>query len=148
MIRILTKILTEDTLLNRIQDHLIEVLNPVLRRVGSEDYWHTVGASGEPRFENSWVSNGDTWIPQFTRLSFGDGRYLVAMRGLVKNGTLGLTAFTLPEGYRPGQHTIFTSPSNTAFGRLDVHTDGRVIPAAGSTVDMSLAPAVFVAEDV
>lgn len=58
--------------------------------------WHTVGAGGEPSFENSWTSLGG---------AYGDVRFrrhegVVYVVGAVHNGSPD-TVFTLPAGYRP-----------------------------------------------
>lgn len=57
-----------------------------------------------------------------------DGR--IYLRGLVKDGVLGeaATIFTLPSGYRPPAREIHIAKSKSGYGRVDISTDGRVIP--------------------
>ena len=82
-----------------------------------------------PTYENSWVNYGST---------FQDGGYYkdlfnrVHLRGLVKDGTVANTIFTLPEGYRPPATGIFIVISNSAIGRVDITSAGAV---DGTTVD-------------
>jgi hypothetical protein len=64
------------------------------------DTWHTVGAAGEPGFQNGWSNYGGGWpAMRFTKLSDGT----VHLQGLVKDGTVGsgVPIFALPAGYRP-----------------------------------------------
>lgn len=49
--------------------------------------------------ENGWVSYGTSWYPA-SYMKDSDG--FVHLRGLIKSGTLGATALTLPAGYRTG----------------------------------------------
>lgn len=95
-----------------------------------EPTFRKVGATGQPAFTNAWVNYDSGWMPAgFWRDPFG----MVHLRGLIKNGTVGSAAFTLPPGFRPsaGAET-FPSISNGAIGRVDVSTDGTVTPASPS----------------
>jgi hypothetical protein len=91
-------------------------------------------------FTNSWVAfDAVTHAkPRYRKMS----RDLVQIEGLVKNGTLGQSVFTLPTGYRPPR--IFISMNTTGDGkqvRYDVNPDGTVVPnvgGAGSNVYSSL----------
>jgi hypothetical protein len=92
--------------------------------------------TGQPNlFTNSWNNYGGSFRgAQYRKV--GD---VVQLRGLIKSGTLGAAAFTLPVGYRPGAAELLgqagsTTGSNNAFARVDVNSAGGIIPA-GSTND-------------
>lgn len=80
-------------------------------------------------FQNSWANYGGGYSAvQYRKLPSG----LVTLRGLMRNGTVGSPAFTLPTGYRPGDKHIFGTISNGAIGRVDIDTDGTVTPVSPS----------------
>jgi hypothetical protein len=81
---------------------------------------HSVGATGEPAFQNGWA-NFDTRVARFYKR--GERVYLA---GVVKSGTIGTAIFTLPVGYRPDLGSAFAIDSNGAFGVIDVLTNGNV----------------------
>lgn len=60
--------------------------------------WQAIGDGVGPAFENDWVAGIRT--PEF-HLKGGQLRF----RGDLTGGTLGTTAFTLPDGYRPSEDT-------------------------------------------
>ena len=62
----------------------------------------------------------------------------VHLKGCPSNGTVGLSMFTLPVGYRPANALLFAVVSNGAIGRLDVLASGVVTLSAGSNVYASL----------
>jgi hypothetical protein len=99
--------------------------------------WRKIGGSGEPAFQNSWVSWGSPYAPPgFWKDPLG----FVILRGVIKSGTVGSVAFTLPPGCRPeydlGPLPVF---SNAAFGRLDIKADGTVTPITpSSNVNLTL----------
>lgn len=101
----------------------------IVGEIGADTAWHTVGAAGEPAFQNSWVNYDATvWNPaQFRRYPNG----IVQVRGLIKDGTIGNTAFTLPAGYTPPMQLLFPIVANNAFGRLDIYPNGAVAPSIG-----------------
>lgn len=91
--------------------------------------WHTIGAAGEPAFANGWVNfGGSDQVAQFRKDAFG----MVHVRGIVKNGTVGLAIFQLPAGYRPLTQQRFAVPSNNAFGYAQAASDGNVSLQVGS----------------
>lgn len=75
-----------------------------------------------PSTQNGWAVYFGTayWKTQ-------DGT--VFLRGLIRNGTLGAAAFTLPEGCRPiGTNQVFYQGVNKAtLIRVDVNTNGTVV---------------------
>lgn len=92
-------------------------VNPEIsaRMAGPED-WQT------PTYVNSWVDFGSgNRTGRFRKV--GDR---VEIEGLVKDGTLNNTVFTLPTGYRPPQHLHFASQANLAFGVVYVTSTGVV----------------------
>lgn len=107
-----------------------------LQYIKGPDHWHYVGETGEPAFANSWV-NYSALRTRFIK----DASGVVHIEGLVKDGTVGSTntVFTLPVGYRPTNgNLLFATDSNSAFGRLSVLTDGRLVPYAGNNTFFSV----------
>lgn len=94
--------------------------------------WREIGASGNPSYENSWSTNG--FVAAFRKNALGD----VQIRGNIASGTIGQTAFTLPDGYRPPVQLDFAVPSNALYGQLRVLTSGAVRPVVGSNADFAL----------
>jgi hypothetical protein len=89
-----------------------------------------VGSQGAPAFTNGWANWGNPYYPVGYWLDpFG----FVHLRGTLKSGTVGQSAFTLPPGYRPeadaGPFIVF---SNGGAGRVDVGADGTVTPNSPS----------------
>lgn len=98
-------------------------------RVATEPAFREIGKPGSPAFTNLWVNFGAGWqVAAFNRDPFG----WVSLRGLIKTGTVGSAAFTLPPGYRPPLSETFVVNSNSAMGRVDVQADGQVIPQTPS----------------
>lgn len=82
-------------------------------------------------FLNGWVNfGGADQVAQYRKDSLGQ----VHVRGIIKNGTIGLAAFTLPVGYRPLATQRFAVPSNNAFGYAQVDSGGNVSVPVGSNV--------------
>ena len=78
-------------------------------------------------FSNSWVNYGNGYNPA---AYCKDGMGFVHIKGLIKDGTLTETAFTLPIGYRPSDSCLFASMS---FGsatykptQVEILSDGSV----------------------
>lgn len=78
---------------------------------------------------NSWVYFGAPTNPVGY---WKDPVGIVHLRGVVKSGTIGLSVFTLPVGYRPLNTEYFAVVSNGAFGRVVIGSDGGVTPDIGS----------------
>ncbi len=83
-----------------------------------------------PSFTNSWVNYGAGYNDCGYRK---DEMGWVHLRGLVKNGTDGASIFTLPAGYRPQARELLVGASEDHYGRIDILTDGTVVPSAGTT---------------
>lgn len=92
--------------------------------------WHSVGAAGEPAFQNGWTNFGGGFAPaRFQRV--GDR---VWIEGLIKDGTMPGTAFTLPDGFRPtGGARLFGVHTGGLEGRVDVHLNGNVHVQSSNT---------------
>jgi hypothetical protein len=107
----------------------VAVTNPA---VGGEA-WHTVGAPGEPAFQNGWVSEATFFDdPQFRRAS--DGR--VQLRGAAKSGTNNTVVFTLPAAYAPKKDVMFMTQGFAAadtFTRIRVKSNGDVVVNMAAT---------------
>jgi len=89
-----------------------------------------VGEAGQPPFMNGWVS----WDSPYNPVGFWkDALGFVHLRGVLKSGTVGSAAFTLPPGMRPA---LSVGPlavlSNGALGRVDIGADGTVTPQSPS----------------
>jgi hypothetical protein len=86
--------------------------------------WTTVSS-----FSNSWVNFGSpAEAVGYTKTTSG----FVFLRGMLKDGSVGDTAFTLPAGYRPAGQKYYGVLSNADIGRVDIETDGDVIPKTPS----------------
>jgi hypothetical protein len=94
-------------------------------------------------FSNSWVNYGSGYD---TAGYYKDAYGYVHLKGLLKNGTITLTMFTLPAGYRPAYRYLFATLSNDALGRCDIDTSGNVIAVTGNTAWISINGLVFLAE--
>jgi len=96
----------------------------------ADDSWHEVGTAGEPAFENNWVNYDGT--TRATAAFRKDALGFVHIKGMVKNGTIGQTIFTLPSGYRPPKYLYYPIASWDAYGQVYVNDAGQVIPTHGN----------------
>lgn len=76
-----------------------------------------------PTFTNSWANYGS----DYDTAGYYKDKDRVFLQGLIKGGTVGASAFTLPVGYRPAKRKIFTVNSNNSFGRVDILANGNVL---------------------
>jgi hypothetical protein len=110
--------------------------------------WHVVGrGGGEPGYENGWIDYQD---PPFPPARFRkDAAGVVHLSGLVKNGTLGTSIFTLPVGYRPAAgktlHCITVANATAAYIHIN-NTSHGAIQGNTSNAWLSLDPISFLAE--
>lgn len=88
-----------------------------------------IAVSGGVGFANSWTNFGSGYNDA---AYYKDPLGVVHLRGLIKSGTVGSTAFTLPSGYRPPATSAFPVASNAAFGYLEIGSSGVVIPRSPS----------------
>lgn len=116
-----------------------ELVGRMSQLVESTEDWHEVGEQDEPVFLNSWINFDNTRKARFYKTL--DRVYL---GGLIKSGTVGQIAFTLPEGYLPGyvdttnQNLLFPCLSNNAFGIIRINNTGGVEPYIGNNTYFSL----------
>jgi hypothetical protein len=88
----------------------------------AQDAWTAV------TFQNSWVNYGTVYAPV---AYFKDKNGIVHLRGVIKSGTCGSVSFTLPAGYRPAYELAFAAVTSGGIGRVDVVSDGTVLPGPG-----------------
>jgi hypothetical protein len=117
------------------------VVMPTLSRdlvAGALEAWTNFSLS------NSWVTFGAPYAtPGYLKTSDD----LVLLRGIIKNGTMGAVAATLPAGYRPGATLVLTRISNSGLGRVDINNVGSIVPTTpSSNVYVSLEGITFQAE--
>ncbi len=97
-------------------------------------YPGTTGTWSTPSsFQNGWQNYAGGWSNlQYTKAADG----VVTIRGLIKSGTATgtNTIATLPAGYLPPGQELFATPSNEAFGRVDISTSGNILFVAGSNI--------------
>lgn len=69
----------------------------------NQEGWHTVGAAGEPAFQNGWGHHDiNAYAVKFRKRPDG----VVQIRGMARGGASATTIFTLPVGYRPDEELI------------------------------------------
>jgi hypothetical protein len=99
-------------------------LTPAFYPVIDASLWHEIGDLGEPGFQNGWLN---------LSTEFGPARFVrvldtVYIQGVVKNGTMPSTVFTLPSGFRPSADLLFgTHGTIGGHGRIDIPSSGNVI---------------------
>ncbi|WP_156936144.1 hypothetical protein [Anoxybacteroides tepidamans] len=77
-----------------------------------------------PTLLNGWVNNGSGFeIAGYYKDALG----FIRLKGLIKGGTMGTTAFVLPAGYRPSSRRAFPVITSGGLGRVDIDTAGNVI---------------------
>ena len=93
--------------------------------------------------QGTWAYYGAPYtMPQYTKSSDG----VVTLKGLIRNGTIGTTVATLPVGYRPNYRILFSTVSNSVYGRLDIDASGNIIAQGGNTAWYSLDGIMFYAD--
>lgn len=97
-----------------------------------------------PTFQNSWVDFGGGSVCPAGY--YKDDMSVVRLRGFVSSGTVGLTIFNLPVGYRPLHDCNIPVVSNDTFGKLVVKTTGNVVLSIGSNAYVDLSSVSFRAE--
>lgn len=96
--------------------------------------------AGGVGFTNGWADLAGGGL---TVGFFKDANGTVYLRGTIKSGTIGLSAFTLPAGYRPVGTARIGVASNGAFGEVDLASSGTVTPSVGSTAALALDGITF-----
>lgn len=87
-----------------------------------------------PTLLNGWVNYGSG----FTTAGYRKVGNKVMLKGLLKDGTMTLSMFVLPTGYRPTQTSIYAVNSGGVFGSIYIQTDGNVYAVVGSNAFISL----------
>jgi len=102
-----------------------------------------------PALQNDWVRYDNTYNPPSY---FKDSVGIVHLRGLVRTGTMRTAIFTLPSEYRPEFRELFATSSaipsatvtnGSGYGRLNINSDGQVIPWEGTNGWISLDGITF-----
>lgn len=79
---------------------------------------------------NGWAAFGGMYVaPRYMKDSLG----FVHVEGLIKGGTMGQIAATLPAGYRPSAAHYWGSASSGVIGIADVTASGTITPRVGSS---------------
>lgn len=122
-----------DTVLQRLSaDTLVIGSDDVLER--NTDAWTAV------TYTNSWVDFGGALGTVAYRK---DAMGYVHLKGVMKNGVIGSSAFTLPAGYRPAADTRYACVSNNAFGVMAITSAGTCTPTVGSNASFSVDGITF-----
>jgi len=98
------------------------------RHAAETPVWQT------PTLLNSWANFGAGY--QTARYTIIGG--VVHIQGLI-TGTVGNVAFVLNSGFRPGSILIFSVEANFVLGRLDVSSNGNVVPISGNNGYFSIS---------
>jgi hypothetical protein len=110
-------------------EQLTQWMRKVYDKLMQVEEWHEIGDTNEPAFANSWVNFGS---PYNDAGFYKDPQGRVHLKGLIKLGTVGSAAFTLPVGYRPDNSLILSTISNSSTGRINLTSGGAVIPVSPS----------------
>lgn len=88
-------------------------------------------------FQNSWGNFGSGYA---TAGYYKDFLGIVHLKGLVSGGSVGISTpiFTLPVGYRSLAKFAYGTVSNSAFGWIQIDTNGTVACGGGSNTNVSL----------
>jgi hypothetical protein len=98
-------------------------------RSEQQELWIEIGSGGfAPNFQNGWLNFGAGFQ---TVAFYRDVFDRVHLKGLIKSGTIGQPAFTLPVSYRPASRCMYMVNSNAGVGRVDIYADGRVTVEQG-----------------
>jgi hypothetical protein len=100
-----------------------------------------------PTFANAWVSYGAGPTPRAAGY-YKTGAGIVHLCGTIKNGTVGLKAFTLPAGSRPLGTLYFTvyNPAAGSSCMIQVDPNGDVTPQSGVNTAYAMDSVAFLAE--
>lgn len=110
-----------------------------------------IGAAGQPVFGNSWVNYNAAGGTYHTAAFYKDPFARVHLRGSVKSGVLGASAFVLPAGYRPLARVGFVDyatggAAGVSAASVEVFANGNVVLYEGSNSFKSLDGISFRAE--
>lgn len=88
-----------------------------------------------PQYQNGWTDL--TAGTRFVRYRLEMGGQTARIEGTMANGTVGSTAFQLPQAFFPGQRLNFAVAANNLFGQLRVDSNGAVTLATGSNATVN-----------
>ncbi len=114
----------------------------LIKALGSEDV-HLVDTAGEPPFQNGWHNLNPNVFAEAG--FFKDALGIVHLQGSLL-GPSNLTAFTLPQGYRPAKDRLMPIPALGGIAAaLIVFPDGQLQPfcAGGGTCTVGLDGLAF-----
>lgn len=96
-----------------------------------------------PVFEHAWVNFGEGYLSAgYARDKFG----FVHLTGLIKNGEMNKSAFTLPAGYKPKEKIQAPGYSGGLYGGIIIEASGAVVPNVGANGSQTLLIPPFLAE--
>ncbi|WP_373779853.1 BppU family phage baseplate upper protein [Jeotgalibaca porci] len=75
-----------------------------------------------PTLTNGWVAWSEDLTPGYYKDEFG----IVHLKGVVKNGVLGDSVFTLPSLYRPSKNKYFITCGDSNFSLVNVIITGQI----------------------
>ena len=109
--------------------------------LSAPEAWHEVGTPGNPAFQHGW----ENYSPlSFSTAGFHKDRLgYVHLKGVMDDGVMSQTAWTLPPGYRPAKGLVLTTAASHEFGELLIYPDGRIEPLIGTNGFFSLDGIVF-----
>ena len=129
---------TYDTNDHTVLGHTVEKVAEIETRVSVVERGKANKNQGNyiaPVLLNSWVNYGGTdAVAGYMLDDFG----WVNIKGRIKSGTIGQTAWVMPVGLRPKETLRFTASSNDLFGEVKVSTDGTIVPTVGSNVSFNI----------
>lgn len=104
----------------------------------AQQVWQT------PTLINGWVNYGP--LVYNSAGYYKDTIGTVHLRGLIKDGTVGMTILVLPNGYRPLRQHLFAVEATGVHGRVDVYPAGAVVLISGNNGYVSFDGISFRAE--
>lgn len=84
----------------------------------------TPGVWTTPTYQNGWVEYAPGRGAQYRKI--GD---IVYIRGVIKSGTAGMAAFTLPVGFRPNPDVSFVVNRDALTGMVTIDVTGEFKPS-------------------
>ena len=116
--------------LNQLKTFINETLKTIMdgKADKTQEAWRT-----DVVWANSWVSHTPSFPFSFRKDEFGE----LEFQGMMRDGTIGLAAATLPATYWPSQERVFVTVSNGALGVVSIGTDGVIKMLGGNNAYVS-----------
>jgi len=137
----------------------INALNPLADIYVDDSSFGRNFIVGPPNFVGGtlhFLGKGETWIAAtllgawvnfgagYAAVGYSKDRFgMVHIKGVVKDGVITTSVFTLPAGYRPADSEKFTCNSSGGIVDLMINPSGDVIPATGANAWLSLSGTAF-----